>query len=203
VLEDGLGGGGAKDDGDDAAGAPAARADEDVGLEGALEEVGPGDGTAGLPWADGLGCHRADRCLCQRRRRGDDAGPHPCIGGEDTEVAHQVGSRWRDERGHPAEEGHRCHDEVRLSGGRGPLHPVGKPSVAFHQQPSSPVVPGRSPSPCRIGWAVSWEGRAGCRLDNADTAHRPRSISCKKLWIRQLSFRISCSSGGHSQAHLS
>ena len=80
MLEDGLGGCGAKDDGDDASSAPAAQAGEGVGLEGALEELGPGDGAAGLPWVDGLGCQRAERCLCQRRRRGDDAGPHPGIG---------------------------------------------------------------------------------------------------------------------------
>jgi len=86
VLQDGLGGGGAKDDGDDAAPAPAAGAGEDVGLERPPEELGPGDGAAGLPWADGLGCHRAERCLCQRRRGRrcrHDTGPHPGIGGED------------------------------------------------------------------------------------------------------------------------
>jgi hypothetical protein len=40
VLEDGLGGGGAKDDGDDAPGAPAALAGEKVGLERPPEEPG-------------------------------------------------------------------------------------------------------------------------------------------------------------------
>jgi hypothetical protein len=40
-------------------------------------------------------------------QRGHDAGPHPGVGGEDAEVAHQVGPGGRDERGHPAEEGHR------------------------------------------------------------------------------------------------
>ena len=37
----------AKDDGDDGAGAAAARAGEDVGLEGPPEELGPGDGAPG------------------------------------------------------------------------------------------------------------------------------------------------------------
>jgi hypothetical protein len=46
VLEDGLGRRGTEDDCHDAAGAPAARAGEDVGLEGPLEELGPGDGVA-------------------------------------------------------------------------------------------------------------------------------------------------------------
>ena len=132
MLEDGLGGGGAKDDGDDAAPAPAAGAGEDVGLERPPEELGPGEGAAGpgLPWADGLGCYRAERCLCHRRRRGDDTGPHPGIGGEDTEVADEVGPWRRDERGHPAEEGHRGEDNVRLSGlnqhshGQRPVRPA-------------------------------------------------------------------------------
>ena len=43
VLEDGLGRRGTEDDRHDGAGAPAARAGEDVGLEGPLEELGPGD----------------------------------------------------------------------------------------------------------------------------------------------------------------
>jgi len=47
VLEDGLGRRGTKDDGDDAAGASAARAGEDVRLERPLEQFGPGDGAAG------------------------------------------------------------------------------------------------------------------------------------------------------------
>jgi hypothetical protein len=47
VLEDGLRRRGTKDDGDDAAGASAARAGEDVRLERPLEEFGPGDGAAG------------------------------------------------------------------------------------------------------------------------------------------------------------
>ena len=46
MLEDGLGRRGTENDCHDAAGAPAARAGEDVGLEGPLEERGPGDGVA-------------------------------------------------------------------------------------------------------------------------------------------------------------
>jgi hypothetical protein len=53
VLENGLGGGGAEDEGDEAPGASAARAGEDVGLEGPPEELGPGEGTPGLVGADG------------------------------------------------------------------------------------------------------------------------------------------------------
>jgi hypothetical protein len=62
VLEDGLGGGGAKDDGDDAPDASAARAGEDVGLERPPEEIGPGAVGMDLegpqvvrPFADQLG----------------------------------------------------------------------------------------------------------------------------------------------------
>jgi len=90
VLEDGPGGGGAKDDGHDAAGAATARASEDVRAERPLEELGPGDGAPGLARAYGLGCHRARGCLGQRRtgcRRGHDAGAQPGVGGEDAEVA--------------------------------------------------------------------------------------------------------------------
>jgi uncharacterized protein (DUF1697 family) len=43
VLENGLGGGGAEDDGDDAPGASTARAGEQVGAKRPLEELGPGD----------------------------------------------------------------------------------------------------------------------------------------------------------------
>ena len=56
--------------------------------------------------------------LCQRLEARGRRGPHPGIGGEDTEVAHA---------GWPSVAGR--HHEVRLSGGRGPLHPVGEPSV--------------------------------------------------------------------------
>ena len=59
VLEDGLGGGGAKHDGHDAPRASAARAGEDVGLERPLEELSPGNGAARPAWADALGCRRA------------------------------------------------------------------------------------------------------------------------------------------------
>jgi hypothetical protein len=55
VLEDGLGGDGAKDDGHDAPGASAARAGEDVGLERPLEELSllAGEGNEHLGAADG------------------------------------------------------------------------------------------------------------------------------------------------------
>jgi hypothetical protein len=137
VLEDGLGRRGTEDDCDDAAGAPAARAGEDVGLEGPLEEFGPGDGVAGPSGPDRLRRHGAGSCLGKRRgrRRGHDAGTHPGVGGEDPEVADEVGPGGRDERGHPAEEGHRSQDEVRLSGGGGPLHPVGESSVGQGREP--------------------------------------------------------------------
>jgi len=123
VLEDGLGGGGAKDDGDDAPGASAARAGEDVGAEGPPEELGPGDGAAGPARAEGLRCRRARGCLCQRRR-GDEAGADPSVGGEDAEVPDEVGPGRRDQRSQTPEEGDRSEDEVRLSGGRGPFRPV-------------------------------------------------------------------------------
>jgi hypothetical protein len=55
VLEDGLGGGGAKHDGHDAAGASPTRATEDVGAERPLEELGPGDGAPGRSGGRGLG----------------------------------------------------------------------------------------------------------------------------------------------------
>ena len=47
MLEDGAGGGGAKDDGDDAPGATAAWTVEDVGAGCPAEQLGPGDGAAG------------------------------------------------------------------------------------------------------------------------------------------------------------
>jgi len=126
VLEDGLGRRGTEDDCHDAAGAPAARAGEDVGLEGPLEELGPGDGTPGRAGEYGLGHQRARGCAGPRwrvRRGGDDAGTHPSIGGEDAEVADEVGPGRRDERREATEEGHRRKDEVCFPGGRGPLHP--------------------------------------------------------------------------------
>ena len=55
MLEDGLGCRGPEHDGGDAACAPTARAGEDVRLESALEELGPGDGAVGPAGADGLG----------------------------------------------------------------------------------------------------------------------------------------------------
>ena len=48
MLEDGLGGGGAKHDGHDAAGASATRATEDVGAEGPLEELARGWGAGAV-----------------------------------------------------------------------------------------------------------------------------------------------------------
>ena len=110
MLEDGLGGGGAEDDGDNAAGASAARAGKDVGLERPLEELGPGDGTPGRAGEHGLGHQRARGCAGPRwrvRRGGDDAGTHPSIGGENAEVADEVGPGRRDERRETTEEGHR------------------------------------------------------------------------------------------------
>jgi hypothetical protein len=79
VLEDGLGGGGAKDDGHDAAGAATARAGEDVRAERPLEELRPGDGAPRAAQPDGLGCQRARGRLGKRRgsRRWHDAGPRP------------------------------------------------------------------------------------------------------------------------------
>jgi len=140
VLEDGLGRRGTKDDGDDAAGASAARAGEDVRLERPLEQFGPGDGAAGAGRADVLNVlrrHRTGSCLGQPwgRSRWDGAGAHPGVGSEDAEVADEVGPRWRDERGEAAEESHRSQDEVRRPRGRGALHPVGEPSVRQRRQP--------------------------------------------------------------------
>ena len=139
MLEDGLGGRGAKDDGHDAAGAPAARAGEDVGLEGPLEELGPGDGAARPAWAGRArvppGTEADSGSAGGRgRRRGHDAGTHPGVGGEDAEVADEVGPGGRDEYGQAAEEGHRRQDEVRLAAGRGPLHSVGEPAVGQGRQ---------------------------------------------------------------------
>ncbi len=50
---------GAEDEGDDAPGASAARAGEDVGAKRPLEELGPGEGAPGPTGEGGLGCHRA------------------------------------------------------------------------------------------------------------------------------------------------
>ena len=55
MLEDGLGCGGTEDDVDDAAGAAAAGAGEDVGAERPPEKLGPGDGPPGRARANGPG----------------------------------------------------------------------------------------------------------------------------------------------------
>ncbi len=84
------------------------------------------------PGAERLRRQGAGSCLGGRRRgrrRGHDAGTHPGVGGEDPEVADEVGPGRREERREAAEEGHRRQDEVCLSGGGGPLHPVGESSV--------------------------------------------------------------------------
>ena len=75
LLEDGLGGGGAEDDGHDSAGASATRATEDVGAERPLEELGPGDGVARLSGPDRL------------RRQGKEAASVGAAGAEAMERA--------------------------------------------------------------------------------------------------------------------
>jgi hypothetical protein len=50
-------------------------------------------------------------------------------GGEGTEEAHQVDSRWRDEGGQAAKEGGGGEEELGGAGRGGALHPVAEPSV--------------------------------------------------------------------------
>src|SRR5262245_32904662 len=76
----------------------------------------------------GSGAGGTESCLSGRRRgrrRGHDEWTHPGVGGKDAELADADG-RGRDERGQPAEEGHRSRTSVSLPSGDA-LHPVGEP----------------------------------------------------------------------------
>jgi hypothetical protein len=133
VLEDGLRGGEAKDDGDDAPDAAAALAVEDVGLERPFEELGPGDGAPRRP---GRG-----RAVCRARgaprpRPGDDGGADADVRGEVAKVA-DAGWPWEAERAR------------RGGGGRPPERRRGA-SVrrrAPSEPQARPSTPGRRRSP--------------------------------------------------------
>jgi hypothetical protein len=91
----------------------------------------------------------------------------PGVGGEDAEVADEVGPRSRDERSEVAEEGHRGEDEVRVPRGRGPLHPVGEPSVrqrreSLERQQSAGAVVAQ---PLKVGDVVLVEPGVGVKRE--------------------------------------
>ena len=137
MLQDGPGGGGTENDGHHAARAAAARAGEDVGLEGPPEELGPGDGAARRPGAEGSGVTGQEAASASgagkeaRARRG----AAPWRWGR-RRRSNARGWPWGVGRARPpGGGGQRRQQEVRLSCRRGPLHPVGEPSVGQGRQP--------------------------------------------------------------------